>query len=168
MVDPEPFISYLVIFSILDAYFGWTVVILDCLMFWFLYILVLRRNVDDEELIALNTLFQSLRYMYYRYVSRTANIFPFHSTATKEVSSDQEFCLSNSVLYPGLEGELKRSKPYLFGVSRFFTKGDVFRLTLQWQAGGPCFLPSPVNNLMERINIVGQMGPCGHVMAASF
>lgn len=55
MVDPEPLISYLVIFSILDAYFGWTVVILDCLMFWFLYILVLRRNVDDEELIALNT-----------------------------------------------------------------------------------------------------------------
>lgn len=85
--------------------------ILDCLMFWFLHILVLRRNVDDEELIALNTLFQSLRYMYYRYVSRTANIFPFHSTAKKEVSSDQEFCLSNSVSYPGLEGELKRSKP---------------------------------------------------------
>lgn len=94
--------------------------------------------------------------MRYRYVTTTANIFPFYPTATKEVPADKEFRLSNSVLYPGLEGEFKRSMLYLFGVFWFFTKDNVFRLTLQGRA--PLSPALPINSQMERINIMGQTG----------
>lgn len=60
--------------------------------------------------------------------------------ATKEVSTDQEFYLGNSVLYPRLEGKFKRSGPCLFGVFRFFTKDDVFKVTLQGRT--PRLLPA--------------------------
>jgi hypothetical protein len=67
---------------------------------------------------------------HYRYANTTANTFPFCPAATKKVSADKEFYLGNSVLYPGLEGEFKRSTLHLFVGFGFFTKDDVFSLTL--------------------------------------
>lgn len=101
--------------------------------------MVARRNKGDQEFIALSELTLSW-YVCCGYVNRTADIFPFHPTATEEVSTDKELCLGNSVLYPGLEGEFERSDPYLCGVFTFFTKDDVFMLTLQGRA--PCLLPT--------------------------
>ena len=98
--------------------------------------------MGDQGLIALSEQVLFLRpcTVYYRYVNRATNTFPLHPTATKDVSTDQEFCLGNSVLYPGLEGKFKRSEPYLFGVFRFFTKDVVFKVTLQGRA--PRLLPT--------------------------
>lgn len=126
-----------------------------------------QKNMSGQELSALSEqiLFSPCG-IFIRYINRAAKIYPFHFTATKEVSTDKEFCLGNSVLYPGLEGEFQRSEPYLFAVFRFFTKDDVLSSPCRGELPVSCLLCKQSGGKNKYCGPSWGPGDC--VLAASF